>query len=461
MDKTIKKILAIATLLSLFALLFVGCAAARFKTPEMNTPQRYHFDSVATKGDSVVSLEWWESFGDAQLNELIGIALDSNRNLATVASKVEQSRLELRQARAALGPTLGLSLNGEGTYTDQTKIVQSYAIEPTLSWEIDIFGKLRYAAQAAKAQMLAQEQYYRSTKLALAAQVASAYFSLLEYDLSLRISKQTYEVRKTSAALMDSMFYYGEATRLDVEQNRSLVASAAVSIASYTQARDQAIMSLCTVLGVNPQMIEVDGEKLLHSMIPPTIPAGLPTSLLSRRPDILNAYYTVQASYADVGTAIANRFPSLTLTGEGGLLSSTLKGLFNGNPWGWSSVLNITQPIFAFGRNKRAVQIAEEEKKQSILSYEQTVLTALSEVESALIGIASYRSQIENQKALVESNKITQTLTQELYNNGENTYLNVLDAEREYFSAQLDYASTLGSQLSEYVTLYKALGGGY
>lgn len=445
------------------ALVFAGCAVGpKFKSPEVQVPSAYLYDSVASRRDTVVNLAWWENFGDPTLTGLIEQALDSNRNLAIAASRIEQARLQLNMARAEFGPSVGLGIQGEGTYTDRTKIVQLYNIEPNIKWEIDLFGKIKNTAESARAQMLATEQNYRSLMLSLAAEVATSYFNLLQYDMSLRISQETYELRKASQDIIDSLVYYGMSSAVDLEQAKSLTATAAAAIPQYERAKVQTEMALCALLGQNPHSFHVDGTRLFTSvLVPADVPAGLPASLLDRRPDIRQAYYQVAAATANVGVAVANRYPSVTLTGEGGLLSSTLKGLFHGNPFGWSASLGIAEPIFAWGKNKRAEEIAREENKQAILTYEQSVITALGEVESALAGVATYRSQVNRYRELLRATRTTQMLTQELYRNGSNTYLDVLDAERELFTTQISFSEVLAAQLAEYVSLYKALGGGW
>lgn len=446
------------------ALAFTGCVVGpKFKSPEVSVPSAYLYDYVSSRGDTVVNLAWWENFGDPTLTGLIRQALDSNRNLAVAASRIEQARLQLRMARAELGPAFGLGRTTGASYEGTPRqVIQHYEVQADISWEIDLFGKLRRTAESARAQMLATEQNYRSVMLSLAAEVATTYFNLLQYDMSLRISQETYALRKASQDIIDSMVYYGMSSAVDLEQARSLTATAAAAIPQYERAKVQTEMALSALLGRNPYLFEVDGTRLFTSvLLPAEVPAGLPSSLLDRRPDIREAYYQVAAATAEVGVAIANRYPTVTLTGDGGVFSSTLKGLFHGNPFGWSAALAITEPIFAWGRNKRAVEVAQEQYKQSVLNYEQSVITALGEVESALEGISTYRSQVHRYRELLRATRATQMLTQELYRNGSNTYLDVLDAERELFSTQISFSEVLAAQLAEYVSLYKALGGGW
>ncbi|MFI3319788.1 MAG: efflux transporter outer membrane subunit [Rikenellaceae bacterium] len=439
----------------------VGCSGARFVEPKVEMPAEYLNTTPFTDIYAEVDPRWWHNFADPMLDSLVSVALENNRDLEILYSRVVESRLQLKNARAALAPTFSLDKEAEGEKLPSESTVQSYTIEPTISWELDLFGKLRYAAVASRAEMMAERENMEAMKMSLVAEVATAYFSILEYDLSLRISEQTLTLRKEAFALTSLLAIYGEATALTLAQNRALVATAQVAVESYRMARNQAIMSLSTTLGDNPKYISVDGRKLLDYDIPKEVPVGLPSALLMRRRDIREAYYTLEAAYGDVGVAIANRFATVTLTGEGGLISSTVKDLFRGNPFGWTATLDIVQPIFTFGRNKRAVEIAKQKREQSLLSYENSVITALSEVESALVGVESYARQRVGQSQLVKSNRIYEEFTSELYKAGEVSYLDVIDAQREYFSAQLSYASLLSSQLSSYVTLYKALGGGY
>ncbi|WP_298064077.1 efflux transporter outer membrane subunit [uncultured Rikenella sp.] len=441
-----------------------GCAVGpKFRSPEVTVPSAYIYDSVGTRGDTVVNLAWWRSFGDPTLTDLIEQALDSNRNLAVAASRIEQARLQLKMARTGFGPEFDLGRNTGASYEGANgEVIQKYEIQATVAWEIDLFGKLRHTAESAQAQMLATEQNYRSLMLSLAAEVATTYFNLLQYDMSLRIAQETYELRKASQDIIDSLVYYGMSSSVDLEQARSLTATAAAAIPQYERAKVQAETALCALLGRNPRFFDVDGTRLFTSvLVPAEVPVGLPASLLDRRPDIREAYYRVAAATAHVGVAVANRYPSVTLTGDGGLFSSTLKGLVHGNPFGWSAALSIAQPLFAWGKNKRAEEIAREENKQAILNYEQTVIAALGEVESALAGIATYHTQVNRYRELLQATRTTQMLTQELYRNGSNTYLDVLDAERELFSTQIGFSEVLAAQLAEYVSLYKALGGGW
>lgn len=443
-------------------LIFTGCAVGpKFKSPDVATPEAYIYDSLRGSDNTLVNIDWWDNFGDTTLTMYIQEALDSNRNLLVAMSRIEQSRLQFRLTKANMGPSIGLGIDARVS-SDSKNIIQNYSIEPKIAWELDLFGKFRRASESAKANFLATEQNYRSVMLSLVSEVATTYFNLLQYNMLLRISQETYELRNSSQNIIDSMLYYGMSSAVNLEQARSLTATAAAAIPKYQRAVVQTEMALCALIGHNPHSIEVDGMKLLSlDMIPKEVPSGLPTSLLNRRPDIRQAYYEAASTSANIGVAVANRYPSITLTGSGGILATSIEGLFKANPFGWFASISILQPIFSFGKNKRAVEIAKEINKQAILNYEQSVIEALGEVDSALNGVITYRLQSGKYRELLHSTQLTRKLTQELYRNGANTYLDVLDAERDLFSTQIVFAEILSSQLAEYVSLYKALGGGW
>ncbi len=451
----------IKPLLLLTLMVGSACSAAKFKAPQVDLPQSYLYERVTTPGDTTVNLEWWENFGDSTLTALVEEALAENFDVRIAAISLMTAKLQLKQARAGLAPVFGLAIDADATYTPSTKIVQDYSIQPTLSWEIDLFGKLRYEAVAKRAEMFSSAENVRAVKLSVASEVADAYFDILEYDLSRRIAESTLEIREQYAELVGVMVEYGEGTELEVQQNRELVATAKAALEKYTLSTQQAVMALSVLLGRNPTQMEVDGRKLLDYCVPKSVPGGLPSSLLERRADIKEAYWAVESAYAKVGVQIASRFPTISLTAEGGIVGASLSALFTDTEFNWTAGLSLVEPLFSFGRLRRNVEIAQQEKEQSLLTYSQKVITALSEVEKALLGIEYMALEIEAERELVEANKIYEELTEELYKGGVGDYLTVLDAQRQYFASQLSYASLLSSQLSGYVTLYKALGGGW
>ena len=492
--------------------MLAGCTG-KFRSPEMKLPDRYLYAGNLDTSRTVVNTRWWENFGDTLLNSLIEQALENNRDLAAAASRVEQARINIGAVRSQFLPSFGAGLSGSAEYTEQTKIEQEYFLKPSVSWEISLFGKLKHATEAARAELLSSEAAYRGVMLSLAAEVATTYFTLLQYERNLEISIKSYRLRKQSTDMIDSMFRYGMSSAVALEQARGLTATAAADIPQYQRAVAQTALSLNILLGENPQPFihhsllfydtaqiadgqqaenlnerrtpiktefdqamdayirsgwESDGKEqdelgstLLSDSLPEKIPAGLPAALLQRRPDILEAYYKAQAAWARIGVAQAARWPSISLTADGGVLSGTVKGLFHGNPFVWSAGLSVTEPIFAFGRNKRNVEIAREESHQAVLDYEQTVLTALGDVEKALVAISTYREQLQKQRELLRATAVTQLLTNELYRSGLTDYLQVLDAERTFYDNQIQYISIRSQQFVSYIALYKALGGGW
>lgn len=451
----------------ILATILTGCNN-RFTPPKVEMPESYLYDSSQKSDSVIINTKWWQLFGDTMLNRLENVALYNNRNAGIAASRIEQARLNLGIARAQFLPSLSLELSGEGTYTIADKIEQEYIIKPQVGWEISFWGKMHNTKQAARAEILASEYSYRSVMLSLAADVATTYFTLMQYQWSLDISRQSYDLRRQSTEIIDSMFYHGMSSAVDLEQSRGLTATAAADIPQYERAVAQTTNALCILLGINPQQLPTNRMHLnIHSLamtdsLPTLVPTGLPSALLERRPDIMEAYWNVAKTSANIGIAQAARFPSITLTADGGLLSNTVRGITAAaTPWAWSGLLSLTQPIFSFGANKRKVQVAREVNHQALLTYQQTVLTALSDVENALIAISTYGNEVAKYRALILSNQQIQLMTGELYKNGLTSYLNVIDAERTLYASQLEYSAILSQHFSSYVALYKALGGGW
>ena len=419
--------------------LLTGCMVGpNFKSPQINTPSQYMYDSLSGAAQNIIiDSTWWKNFGDAKLDSLIRIAIDSNKNLAIALSRIEQARLTSRSARADLAPSFDLSGSATWEHTKQSGWTQNYTVQPSISWTLDIFGKLRRMSQSAKAEWLASQYGYSATMLSLLSEVATNYFSLLEYKRNLDISWQTYRSREISFAMIDSSFKYGKASGLDRRQAESQLQTAAAAISQYERAVAQTTLTLNTLLGENPHPIETGDYLRIEKITIPDIPVGAPATLLERRPDIMQAYQQAVSASAQIGVAVANRFPSFSLTGQGGLASEIVKGISSGNPIAWGGKVLITEPLLNWGNNKRAVEIARESYKQAVLQYEQTIINAFSEVEQALSAIHTYKQEIEKYQALLESVNDIRKMTTQLYAAGSTDYLQVLDAERTYFSTQI------------------------
>ena len=440
-----------------------GCTVGpRFEPPAVAIPQRY----IGQASDAASDIRWWELFNDTTLVRLVSTALRNNRNIAAALSRVEQARLTLKATRASFGPPVGYGLDAQygtesyvGLTTDKPE--QSYMIKPTISWEVDLFGKIRRMSEADRAQMLATDQAAQGVMVSLAAEVATTYFDYLQYEYAEHISRSTLRSREDTYRLMESSFRAGTINEMELSQSRAAVATAQAAIPRFERARQQALHALSLLLGQNPSDDLIGRHASLAELdMPEEIPAGLPSDLLERRPDMQEAYYQVMAANAEIGVAQAMRFPSIALTANGGTLSDDVSRLFGSKSYLWSVAGNLTGPVFQFGANKRRVQIAREKHRESVLNYEQCYLQALREVEDALTAVNTYRSQIAAMKTLVRSAERADTVAMQRYRGGLTDYLDVLDAERTLFEAQTDYADAVSSAMSGYVTLYKALGGG-
>ncbi len=474
------------TLLS-FATLLTSCAVTLPETVGVEIPQSYIFAptdeySAAFADQSATFAEerWWELFGDTTLNRLITTALANNRNVAVAASRVMQAREQLSIARAEQLPTIDASISAGATYpqsgTPHT-IGQSYSIGGTLSWELPLFGSMRLSREAEWNSYLSTEWGYRATMLALTAQVATTYFEWLQYARSLEIVRRSYALRLEAQQKIDSLHTYGFSSGVDLEQARTLTATAAADIPSYERSEIQTNLALNILLGEPPHLLPTatyniqlpvelspESEPLPAglqgpTLLPASIPAGLPSDLLEQRPDVMEAWHAMATAAANAGLAHVARFPTIPLTASGGVASSALRNLFRGNPFDWSATLSLTEPILGYGRLRRAERIAIEDYRQSALSYEQTFLSALSEVENALVAIRTYRDQTARYAAIVESYRRISDKVSRLYFDGLADYLNVIDAERNLYSSQLQYIQLLTNQLNAYVDLYRAIGG--
>ena len=442
---------------------FTAACTPRFYPPRVSVPDDYIYGRGFSEDTTRFGPEWWTLFGDTVLNNLVARALDNNRDVAVAASRVEEARLNLKSVRAQYLPQVGLGVTAEGEYTPATKIVQSYAVEPSLSWEVALFGQLRNAKRAAKAQIASSEWALRGVRLSLAAEVATTYFTLLEYERDLSIARQTLRLRRESAALIDSMFRYGMSDGVALEQARSLVYTAEADIPQYCRAVEQTWLSMGILLGETPSRARLSGAglRLLTDYRPADIPVGLPSELLKRRPDIRQAHFNMLQAAAQAGQARSARFPSISLTAKGGVASSSIKGLTAANPWAWDALGSVAEPIFGFGKLRNAERAAMAAYTQSAKTYEQTVLTAFADVEKALVAIATYRSQTERTGELVLSNDRIATMTRALYRSGLSDYLDVIDAERSLYQSQMSHVNLVVQQYINYVTLCKALGGGW
>ena len=451
-------------LLPLLALLLVGCNP-HLIAPQVAVPERYHYGSSFSQDSIRISERWWRIFGDTTLNALVEHAIAQNKELKIAVSRIEEARYNLSVARSAYLPLIGAERSANLLYQSSTKkLSQTYKTVPTVSWELPLFGSLQHASRKAKANILYEEWQCRGVQLALEAEVATAYFTLLQYRQDLSIARRSSELRREMVSLIDSLFHYGFASGANLEQAKSLLYTAEIDIPKYEFAIAQTILSLSTLLGEEPARLSpLYDSKLLPQLQAPHFydtAVGVPSDLLLRRPDMLSAYASLHSAAAEVGIARAARLPSFTLTLFGGSNTDRVSKLFSAKSWVANAMMALTQPIYNFGGLRKQELAAKEAYKQSVLRYEQSFVEALADVEEALANITTSREELERYTSLVESyHSIAQT-SYALYINGLSNYLDVIDAERSLYTSQMERANLIAQQYINLINLYKALGGG-
>lgn len=424
-------------------------------------------DTVAFKTDtlaidSLAGLNWFELFDDQVLDTLIRKGLKHNQNLAIAAENVFQAQLALQNQRVQLRPTLSYTggLN-RGNYSGFAlpDEVTSYNGVGNLSWEIDFWGKFRRLNEAARARYLQSEEGYRSAKISLVETIASSYFDYIEFKARLNISQRTLALRDSTLQVIQDRFDGGIVPEIDLNQAQIQRAIAASSIPVIERTIAQTENLISTLTGVYPQDVPM-GKNLYEQDTLLNIPAGLPSDLLKRRPDIVVAEQEVIASNAEIGVAIANRFPSISLTGTLGVATTALTGSTKAQT-AWGVGGGITGPLFFWNTLKRNVDIARSTNKQAVLTYEATVLNAFREVEDNLVTVQTLRRELVYREDHVRAALRAQELSKDRYDQGVTSYLEYLESQRQAFEAQLNYAGTKSQILKAYARFYKVLGGGW
>ncbi|MEN8757005.1 MAG: efflux transporter outer membrane subunit [Desulfobacterales bacterium] len=444
------------------SILLSGCAVGPdFKQPVVATPESYRLDTMPV--DTAEELKWWELFDDPVLYTLVSTALENNRDLKIAISRIEQARAFLGFTRADQYPALNIQGGANGgnflgsSRSDSTD--STYFIAAPLSWEIDLWGKFRRATAAARAELIASEYGLRTVQLSLVADVVNAYYVLLDFHQRLAISEFTLQSRLKSLDIIQQRFDKGIIPELDLNQAQVQKEIAAAAIPSFQRSIAQTENALSILLGQLPESIKT-GIDLNSQTLPPDIPTGLPSSLLERRPDVLEAMYLLKAQTENIGVAEALRFPSVSLTGALGIARTDLSGMVSRGGF-WSLGGSLLGPIYNFGKNIRRVDIEKALTQQALYRYENTVLTAFREVEDALVEIETYARQIASVGNQLKAAKNANMLSNERYDKGYSSYLEVLETERSLFNVQLQYSDLKQQYLNSYVNLYKALGGGW
>ncbi len=460
----------------LLAVLLTGCAVGPdYHRPAVQIPQNFRGPEPlpAPKPESLADLKWFEVFNDDKLQDLVRTALEQNYDLRAAVANVEAARANLGIVRSNQFPNVSATgaveltrLSRDGSLPLSATFVPSQnrnwgqAGLNLLSYEIDIWGRLRRATEAARANLLSAEENRRAVITTLVSDVATGYFTLRQLDEELDISRQTLGTRRQSLDLIKSRQKGGIATDLDLRQGEQLVYTASETIPTLEQQIEQTENQISLLLGRNPEGV-VRGRSLTQQEIPPEVPAGLPSALLERRPDIRAAEQDLIAANANIGAAKAAYFPQISLSGFIGGQSTQLVSLFNGPNSAWSFVPQASQPIFTAGRLKSSVRLAEARQQLALAQYEKTIQTAFTEVSNALIAHQKVRESRIEQQLLVNALTDRKRLAYVRYEGGVDTLLNALDADRDLFQAELTLSQIRLNELLSVVQLYKALGGGW
>lgn len=456
--------------------LLAGCTVGpNYKRPAVDVPASFRAPAPLPPSEaaSLADEKWFEVFKDDELQALIRKALVANYDLRDAATRVEAARASLGITRSYQYPNFGatgnvdidrLSRNGAEPLPPEllsnTNRNFGSAFLQLLSFEIDIWGRLRRATEAARANLLSAEENRKAVVTTLVSDVASAYLTLRELDYALDISKDTLKTREQSLELTKSRKTGGVSTRLDLRQAEELVYTAAETIPDLQRQIEQTENQITLLLGQNPGDV-VRGQSLTEQALPPQVPPGLPSALLERRPDIRAAEQDLIAANAQIGVAKAAYFPQVSLSGILGGQSTQLSSLFRGPYTAWSLVPQVTQPIFTAGRLKSNVRLAEAQQQHALIQYQKTIQTAFTEVSDALIAHQRVRESREKQEALVFALQDRLQLAYARYRGGVDTQLNALDADRDLFNGQLNLAQIRLQEQLSVVQLYKALGGGW
>jgi multidrug efflux system outer membrane protein len=446
-----------------------GCMMGpKYKRPTVDVPQEYRAPAPqqAAQASSLGNERWWQVYQDPVLTQLIHTAIAQNYDVRIAAARVLEAQAQVGITRASQLPSANV---GADIFSQQnakvTNLFPAYQVnggELNLSviWNLDFWGKYRRQTQAARAQLLATEWGQRAVISSLVANVAAAYFQLRALDSELEISNRTLGSRQQSLQLTHVLESHGSGSGLDVSQAEQLVYTASETIPDLERQIEQQENVLSILLGQNPQTIP-RGRALTEQPIPQKVPAGLPSKLLERRPDVRQAEQIMVAANAQIGVAKASFFPNLSLTGLGGLQSNALHQFITAPSETWYAAFNVSQPVFQGGALRSQLRLSRANWQEAVFSYQQTVQDALEQVSNSLIASQKDREFREQQELLTQAAQQTDQLSEVLYKNGGASYLQVLTSETNYFSAELNLVQAQLNERFALVQLYQALGGGW
>jgi outer membrane protein, multidrug efflux system len=445
--------------------LFAACSfAPKYHKPDLPVPEQF---TVAAVQDSI-QLDWWTLFGDTTLNTLVEEALGNNQDLFAAAARVEQARAIAGVAKSALYPEIGVQGSGsrtqlpENTAVARDNPVNFFNLLGTISYELDFWGKLRNASKAARNQMLATEEGRRNVELSLISDVITTYFDLLSQDRQLGISRETIAARQESVRLQTLRYEAGSISQLDLSQAQAELAAAEATLPVFERQMRQTENRMAVLLGrIGGTVPRGENGERLDAIQAPEIPVGVPSTLIARRPDVMGAEYAMIGANANIGAARAAYLPSIPLTGYAGWESTDLSQLITANTDVWSASVGVFQTIFAPGRTQRQVDLAWGQYRETLANYILSVQIAFADVEDALVARRTNVVIREAEDREVAARVIARDLSQIRYDAGESSYIEVLDAQRQLFQAQVLQAETRRNELAAFVQLFKALGGGW
>jgi multidrug efflux system outer membrane protein len=447
------------------ALCLAGCSTMipKYARPAAPIPAAYPNTTTAQEAAATASdIEWQSYFGDERLKRLIDAALKNNRDLRVSVLNIEQARAQYQVRRADELPTVGVGAIGSRQPNGSGSIASSYTAGLSVTaYELDFFGRVRSLSAAALAQYLATEEARKNVQIALISSVANTYLNLLADEALLAVTRGTLLTREDSLKLTKLKFDVGATSELDYRQAESLAEGARATLAQLTRQRALDENALVLLLGQAmpadlPQGLKLSSQNLINPL-----PAGLPSEVLTRRPDVRQAEQQLIAANANIGAARAAFYPRITLTGSAGSASSELSGLFKSGSSAWSFMPQLLLPIFDAGRNQANLDAARIGREIAVAQYEKAIQTAFREVSDALAGRDTLGEQVRAQEAQAAAEAARFKLADLRYRNGAASYLDVLDAQRSLFASQQAVVQVQAQQAQNQVILYKVLGGGW
>ena len=443
------------------ALLTAGCTMLpQYERPAAPVAGSY-LAATGTNAPSAANLGWSEVFTDERLKKLVELALTNNLDLRVAALNVEQSRAQYRITRSASLPTVNGSASYTRSHADGVTAEQWNASLGTVAYEVDFWGRVRSLNRQALEKYFATDAARRSARVSLVAAVATEYFTLREVEEQIQLAQSTLQTVQESCNLNQAMFDAGASSELDLREAQAQVATAKINLLAYQRQQAEAENALSLLIG-GPLPADLPAARPLpDSGLLADLQAGLPSELLERRPDILEAEHTLKAANADIGAARAAFFPSLSLTASVGTTSSQLSQLFGGGTGVWSFSPQVTVPIFTGGQNLADLDAAKMSRRIEVANYQKAIQTAFREVSDALVDTASYARQTEQETLLVAAQQGRYDLASTRYRQGDDTYLNTLTAQQDLYAARQGLIQAQFNELASRISLYKALGGGW